>query len=469
MSDAWNVTFDERGDAASRLGYVKQNPAVFPAGAVVAVFWSGLVDERVTQAGTTLYLGDDITARHVFSTAEPCGFAETNDLLVAAHPADGLFTSPDAVTWTKVADLDAPAKPLCVAVWQNKLYVGAGDGTVYWSQPGDPAGWDANDFIRIWEKDQEPVVALHPASGQDIQGRPGLLAFKQESFVRINDSVTGAYTTVSSTVGAASKSAVVAVGSKVCFVGKHGVYWWRSGLDEPVNASDRFLPLWQKGQVNLATLDRWCAGRHRNRALFSLARASSSVNDLALELHPDEGWLAPRSDAMSCYATSTGADETLYGGSPTVSGQVYRLGEGGSDDGAPIAGRLQTRWQVLNGGFQASVWQVRVHGRGAGTMTVRTDYVSGGGNQYPFSLTQTLERWDSGVRWDSGRMWGIPAFQQTEPFYDLGVCRQISFLFEWSSSETADAPQVLGSGSPPQVGYFGLSGLEYLYVPLGLS
>lgn len=467
--DAWNVTFDERGGAASRLGYAKQNPAPFSGGPVVAQFWSGLLSKRITQAGPSLYLDETDIARKTFTTSAPCDFAETNSLLVAAHPVDGLHTSPDGITWTKVADPDAPANPLCVEVWQNKLFVGLADGTLRWSAIADPTSWDPAGFNRIWEKDQAPIVALAAASGEDIQGRPGLLAFKQESFVRVYDAATGAYTTISSTVGAAGKKAVVAVGSKVCFVGKHGVYWWRSGLEEPVNASDRYLPLWQKGQVNLDQLDKWAAGRHRNRALFSLTRAGSTVNDLALELHPEQGWLAPRSDAMSCYATSTGADETLFGGSPSVSGQVYQLETGGTDDGAAISWRLQTRWLELNGGFQVSVWQVRVHGRGVGTMTVRTDYAAAGGDNRSFDLTQELLTWDSGLLWDSGQMWGIPAFQQTEPFFDIGVCRQVSFLFAGSSTTVADGPQVLGQGSPPQVGAFGLSGLEYLYIPLGLS
>jgi hypothetical protein len=67
---------------------------------------------------------------------------------------------------------------------------------------GDPtAGRD--DFNKLWEKDQQAIVALHIGSGQDILGKPGLLAFKQESTYRINDSGDGAYTTVDATVGAA--------------------------------------------------------------------------------------------------------------------------------------------------------------------------------------------------------------------------------------------------------------------------
>jgi hypothetical protein len=59
-----------------------------------------------------------------------------------------------------------------------------------------------------------------------------------------------------------------------------------------------------------------------------------------------------------------------------VNGQAYTLETGGTDDGTAISWRFQTRWFEPNNGFQASVWQIRIHGRGAGTVTVRRDYAS---------------------------------------------------------------------------------------------
>src|SRR5262249_44855787 len=159
------------------------------------------------------------------------------------------------------------------------------------------------------------IVALHIGSGQDIQGRPGLLAYKQESTYRIHDANTGAYTTVDATVGAAGSRAVVGVGAKVYSIGKRGIFWYREDQQGLVDAAGRLKPLW-RDQTNLAQLSLWAAGRKGNRAFFSLTRAGSTANDLALELHTEQGWIAPRTDAMSCYATSTGASETLYGGSP---------------------------------------------------------------------------------------------------------------------------------------------------------
>lgn len=466
--DAFNITFDERGGATSRLGYEKDNSTVFSGGTVKNIFWSQVLGAKITQAGPSLYLGTTNTARKTFSTAELVTFCEMNSLIVACHPTDGLFTSADAVTWTAVADVDAP-KGTCVTVWQNKVFVGCPDGSVRWSVATDPTSYVSTDFNKLWEHDQQPIVALHIGSGQDILGRPGMLCFKQESAYRVSDSATGEYTTIDATVGAAGALAVVGVGARVITISKRGVFWWREDQAGMVEASNQFLPLWDPAQVNLGQLGLWCAGREGNRALFSLTRFGSTANDLAIEYSPDQQWLAPRSDAMSCYATSTGAGEVLYGGSPTVSGQVYQLNRGGTDDGADISWRFQTRWVELSSGFLASVWQIRLQGRGVGTCTVRRDYASSGGDETDFDFTSADIEYDTGLHYDTGLTYVIPVFQSTVAFYSVGVCRQFSLLFEGSSSTTVTGPQILGAGAGQELGAFGLFGVTWLYAALGLA
>jgi hypothetical protein len=154
-----------------------------------------------------------------------------------------------------------------------------------------------------------------------------------------------------------------------------------------------------------------------------------------------------------------------------VSGQCYQLENGGNDDGAAISWRFQTRWIEPNAGFEASVWQIRIHGRGAGTITVRTDYASAGGDSQPFDLTGTaLVKYDTGLLYDSGVDYAEPVYQNTEPFYNpVSVCRQFSLIFSGSSTTTFTAPQVLGAGTNPQLGYFALYGVEWLFTQLGLS
>lgn len=467
--DSWNVTFDERGGATSRLGYSKYNGTAFDASAAVRnVFWSQLLQTTVTQTGTKLYKGTSTSAAQTFSTSAVVTFAEMNSAIIACHPVDGLYTSTDGVTWTVVADADAP-KGTCCAVWQNKLFVGCPDGSVHWSAATDPTAWSATDFNKLWEHDQQPIVALHIGSGQDILGQPGLLAFKQESTYRISDAATGAYTTIDATVGCAGPLAVVGVGAKVITVSKRGVFWWREDQAGMIDASDQFRPLWQPDQVNLAELGLWCAGREGTRAVFSLTRAGSTANDLCIEYSPDQAWLAPRSDAMACYATSTGTGEILFGGSPSVNGQVYELNSGGTDDGAAIVGYFQTRWIELSSDFLASVWQIRLQGRGSGQCTVLKDYASSGGDVEDFDFTEGSIEYDTGLHYDAGLDYVIPVFQSTAARYSIGTARQLSLRFDFTVSTTVSAPQVLGAGAAPQVGAFGLFGITWLFAPLGLA
>lgn len=466
--DAWNVTFDERGGVASRLGYAKYNGSTF-ADVVQNIYWSPLLSTTVTNAGAKLYKGTSTVSVKTFTTSERVTFAELGTVVIACHPTDGLFTSTDGTTWTAVADPDAP-KGTCLSVWQNKVQVGKTDGSVAWSAAGDATNWTATDFNKLWEKDTQAIVALHIASGQDILGRPGLLAFKRESTYRINNSSTGAYDTVDATVGAASALAVVGVGARVYAISKRGIYSYVEGAQGMRNDSDRYQPLWDQSQVNLTQLDKWCAGRSRNRARFSLTRSGSTANDLALELHSEQEWLTSGSNAMSCYTTSTGTVEATYAGHPTTVGQVYQLDSGGTDDGTAIAWRFQTRWFELSDGFLASVWQVRLFGRGTGTLTLLTDYASGGGSAQAFDMSgSTTVTYDSGLHYDAGLTHYVPAFQTTQPIYSIGTCRQFSLKFSGSSTTTASAPQVLGAGSAPQVGYFALYGLEWLHTQLGLA
>lgn len=465
---SWNCTYDERGGVASRLGYAKRNAT--PLGGVgdriVNDFYSELLGVTLTQAGKSLYRADGATAVHTFTTNGCCTFTEFAGKVIVGHPADGLWYSTDGTAWTQITSANAPTTALCVATWQAKLWVGLSDGSVHWSNSGDPLTWTSTDFNNVWTKDEEPIVALHIGSGQDIQGRPGLLVFKQESVYRINDSATGSYTVLDTTYGAAGPKAVVGVGPRVCWIGKGGIFWWREDQAGPVAAADLLRPLWRSDQLSLSHQDGWAAGRRLNRALFSCSTASSVVNDLAFEFHPDEGWVAPRSDAVTCYSTDT--DDLTYGGAPGVDGQMYQLDTGATDDGAAISGWVQTRWVVLNGGFQASLWQVRVHGRGSGTVTIRTDYEDAGGTDYSFDLNGSgAKKW--GVFTWGSFTWTAVALQQTEPFYDLGTCRQFSMLFTFSESTTATGRTLFGNAGSTTVGGFGLAGLEYLFVPLGLS
>lgn len=466
--DSWNVSYDERGGVGARLGYVKYNSSAYGGGLVQNEFYSGIVQDTITQAGASLYKGTSTVANKTFTTSARVTFADFAGKLCVTHPVDGIFTSTDGVTFNVVADVDAP-KGDAIAVWQNKLYI-AGQGTtnparVSWSAAGDPTAWSATDFNDLREKDNEKVVALAGAAGIDIQGRPGLLAFKRTSTYRIFSSTTGEYSTVDTSVGAAGPLAVQSVGQNTIALSQRGLYM-TDGIGPMREQTSRFLPLWDPGQINFSKLELFCAGRRFNRVHFSLPRAGSTVNDFTFEFHPEQGWCAPGSHAMACYASYGLNNEVLLGGSPSVTGQAYQLYSGGTDDGTAISTRFQTRWYEVSGGFLAQLWQVRLQLRGTFTMALRKDFLSND------SITNTVTQSPAGPFWDSfhydnGAVYANPGTQSTVGLFGFGVVRQFSVRIYATSSTTTAGAQLFGQGAGPTLGAWSLYGISALYIPLG--
>lgn len=125
--DLWNVTLDERGGVAKRLGYVKVNLSQYGGGGgatfygdgtygaglyggpsgggyVLNIFYSGVLGDIVVQAGPGLFTGTNATARYVFTTSQRCGLCEFNGQVWAYHPTDGLFNSSDGITWAQAGN-----------------------------------------------------------------------------------------------------------------------------------------------------------------------------------------------------------------------------------------------------------------------------------------------------------------------------------------------------------------------------
>lgn len=465
--DAWNVTFDERGGASARLGYLKVNGSAYGGGVVKNVWYSPTLVDYVTQAGASLYLGTGTTARKTFTTNARVGFADFAGKLCVMHPVDGLFTTTDGITYTAVADVDAP-KGDALYVWQNKLFSNVvASPRVAWSAAGDPTNWAPTDFVDLREKDSERVVGFAGASGTDIAiGKAGLICFKRRSAYRIYDSASGAFVTIDQQIGAASALAAVTWNGRIYTINEYGLHF-TDGFSPMTPVAQRFEPLWTAEQLALNQLDLWCAGLRRNRLHFSLCRAGSSANDLALELHPQQGWIAPGSNAMSCYTNFANATSKLYGGSPTVSGQVYELYRGGADDGAAIASRLQLRWFELADGFQFNVWRARFRGKGTPHVEFRKDYETGATISYDLALTDTSQLlYDTGLLYDSGLQYQTPLAEAQQDVFPPLTAEALSLVITASTSTSDNLPALLGVGTGPEVGGWRLYAIDFEFISM---
>lgn len=337
-------------------------------------------------------------------------------------------------------------------------YAAGNASGVAWAIAG--TGW----FNDLREHDSQPIVAIKAATGLDIVGKPGVLVFKNRSTYRVNDSNSGAYTTIDTTVGAASSISVTTLFNETFVLHQTGLYM-TNGTSPLQLVSGKLQPLFTPQQIAYDQLALFCAGYKGDRVHFSLPRAGMTANNLHLELHPQQGWIVPHTDAMSCYCTSTASTEKLYGGSPTVAGQVYEVGVTGGDDGAPISCHFQTKWIAPSGGIECRFRRLRVFGRGIYSLYVKTDFDVGPGELNDVDLVGGGFEWNAD-NWNEGN-WGPANYESTQDFWSLGEGEYISFYISESSTALAFSAPILGS-NPPQVGAIALFGLDLQFIPISI-
>lgn len=482
-----NVTLDERGGAESRLGLSKLNGASLLPAAPVALYYSAVADALVayisTDAGAgKLYKSTDggatWTAFYTTLTAGGEGaFTDFKNRLVFVNTLDGVYSFP--------SDLTAPVHTVggtgnmeevrgsSIAVWQNKCWV-TGDpredathsrARVWWCNAGNEQLWTiASDFVDIRDVDTAPNTAVGAGVGMDVTGKPTLLVFKERSMYRINDSTSGAYTTLHSKgAGAAGNKAVASNLGRICSINREGI-WVTDGLQVPIRVSDKLQPLFAPDGLNFAQLSRWCAAPYRDRVVFCVARAGSATNDLMLEYHPEIGWTVPHKLSLAALAVYTKQTTKLVGAA-SGGGQVYEVFKGGTDDGAPIPAHYQTPWIPLADGDEARLRYMRAFGRGTVSCQVRLDFATvGEAYTLPFAqgfgFTWGVDNWDMGV-------WGDPAVEGPADVPLDQVCKHVSLLFSATTTTTATRPALLGDGNAPEVGAWAVYGARLDYVQLG--
>lgn len=467
--DLYNVTLDERGGIQKRFGFIKKNAAVYTVSSPPQNLFewkkNGVV---ITQCGTKLFKDDGVSAVQTFSTAARVGFAEFGTAIWAIHPIDGLYTSTDGTSWSAVS---GSPKGTVLEPWQNRLLALGDPGattTLYASAIGDATDWVTTAghgwTNKIQEHDSEPLIGMKAASGVDIAGKVGLVVCKNRSTYRVNDPNTGAYQTIDTTVGAASALAMTNLYGTTYVLHQSGIYS-TNGVTELVLLSGKLQPLFDPAEIAYDQLTLYCAGVKGDRVHFSLPRAGSTANDLHLEYHATQGWFVAGSDAASCYLTYTSSTEKLYGGSPTVNGQVWVMGVGGSDNAVDIACHYQTKWLSPGGGIDQRYRRLRVFGRGTFSVFVKLDFDTGTGIENKVVLP-------GGAVWGSSTWgvdsWGPITYEGKQDFWSLGKGTHISLVLSETSSVALFSPPILKTGSPVPIGAFALYELDLQCISISI-
>ncbi len=471
-----NMTLDETGAAILRLGLSRLNDSAF-AGAAKSLYYSVALDRFFFQVADTLYKTSDWTSFATvatFTSDDRAGMVDFVGDLVVAHPVDGIYTY-DGSSWTLATSAVTGG---VIAIWQNKVWVTGNDSTYWWSNAGDATTWTTDtDFNAARDHDDKPLTAFLVGVGQDYQGQGALIGYKEDSFIRITDPQTGAYTALDIFAGAAGPQAVVAVESGHVMFCRNGIYFTDTVTPGATQLlSKNVTPMFRDTQMGYGALAGVCGERYLDRVVFSFPWGpDQDTNNRTFEMFPDPNpdnvWIVVHDFGASAFATYTKGADRLYSTSPDA-GYARDTFVGGSDEGDPIAGSFQTRWFIPEAGYECQFQRLRILGYGDIALHVKIDFATGVGEFFDVDLTAPgAFVWnDADYLWNTSTfIWGPLGYQQHGDFWDLGVGKAISFVFSASSDQTSFAPPLNDDGQSEERGAWAVYSLLLDYVRLGLS
>lgn len=305
---------------------------------------------------------------------------------------------------------DATVKGCCMTVWQTKVYVGGATGSggnnrVYWCNALNSHTWTTGtDFIDIVEG-VGSIVAMRLTDSMDYQGRPGFLLAKPQGVFRMNSPTTGAYTTLSTSIGAAGAWAMCPLEGWMYilnFVGNElrGIFRTDGG-SPPVRISQAIDPMFQRQPgfpySNAPTNTADWAAAAGGRVYFSL----TAIGDGYLaELDPRTGgWFIHKTGVK--YHTPMVSPELVDSGAAIVDGLLVTRKDansnrvfvafaptGGYSSGTDVdtsgasttfAASVRTGWREPNGGRRVRPQRLFFRGRASlnnVTVGIRRDYAS---------------------------------------------------------------------------------------------
>jgi hypothetical protein len=393
--DATNFTLDERGAFKWRGGSLNLGSLPGTSGKPAFLYFSPLLGIYLCareSAGTlklfsgspgtwtdrgTINSGVTAQAAFIDFPGNPAKVVITTD--VNSGATKGTWTW-DGTTLTNVAIIGGTA----LVLWQDRaVFAGyptsdaTGNPTRFWaSAPKDPTDW--TNAGGAWsqdvrEKDAAPLTALGVVGG-------ALLVFKQRSAYRINDSATGAYTTIDPDHGCLGPLALAPARGRLYVWGMKTICEF-DGAGRGLSIADKLDPLFARtigfgaygSPDSIPVASTW-----RGRVYFAYPSGAGG-NDRILEYDPEQQWFmrhqlaASGQNKISSFALGAVGQLDLKAASQNGD-MVFTLftQTPGSDAGTSYASltNYRTPWLQLNGGGLARLRRARVQGLvGTGTTT----------------------------------------------------------------------------------------------------
>jgi hypothetical protein len=411
--DAMNVGFSERGAIVTRGGFVERlNATILGLGSFSTTAGSKRILTTVssqlrgydTSGGTQGASGSLTTPTVAFSFARYG--TPSSERIYASNGTDVRYYNGSAFTNPNSSSIVVPkGRYLAVQSADNRLvstgFLGATDGPaaattspshVWFSDPGDPATWNALDYVQ-----------LTPGDGEKIQGAVGwrelVFVFKESKFfVFYGNSQNAAgdpifnYRPVEGGVGLASPFGIATTRNGVYFVGPDGLYRTTGSSAEKV--SDAVEPLWTGntsgyytgGTISDITSCRLAAVDDTIYMAFT-----STAGQRVLVHDTDAGW-------FSLYDLPAkwvhGFDGKLWFGD-TILAEHRRTDP--DDNGTAIEAKWRSGWLDFNSPDIKVVRASKLWGAGETFIGMSTDFEEDEGNVIAVAFTEsgTDPQWNS--------------------------------------------------------------------------
>jgi hypothetical protein len=378
--EAINFRVEERGALGLRKGVFNFSDLPGDSGQKAHIFFSPTLNkwfcirQKTSPANMTLYwkaadlsgswtsLGNLLTDGNSGGAVSWADWPGTTPymFLSIGHQNGGVWFY-DGTTLTKEGGLTGGISSL--QVWQNRLWgCGYFDTTtpgkfktrLVASKIGDPTLWSpaaGGLQVEIRDKDAEPLMTMGIASG-------ALIIFKRRSAYRVNNSDTGAYTTIDPAVGSKGYRSIISLHGGIYTWGEGGIYAW-DGNGPGVNIGDKVKPT-----IEFNTSQEIAAGEYNGNAIFTYPENGSSVNNAYLEIDPVQGWIMkhkfPNSAKDDVHSLANKNEElwaAIRDGDDLV--RMFWNTEG-SDDNSIFSGTYRTPWIQPEGGRNCHLQKIEI-------------------------------------------------------------------------------------------------------------
>lgn len=403
--DALNIGFSERGAIVTRGGFTQRlNATILGLGAFRTSSGTQRILSTVSSrlraystAGSELHDSGSLSA-----ATEPFSFARygtpSSERVYCSNGTDVRYYTTSGFTNPNSSSIVVPkGRYLTVQATDNRLvstgFVGATDGPaaaatnpsyVWFSNAGDPATWDANDYVQLTPGDGEKITGA-------IAWRELVFVFKETKFfvfygnsVAADGSPVFNYRPVEGGVGLVSPFGIAATRNGVYFVGPDGLYRTTGSSAEKV--SDSITPLWTGD-----TSGYYTGGTISNTAECRLT-ALDDVIYMAFPSPDGQRVLVHDTDAgwFSLYDLPAkwvlGFNGTLWFGNDKL---LEHRRTDTTDNGAAIAARWRSGWLDFSNPDMKVVRATKMWGAGEVSVGISTDFEEGEGSLVGVAFTQS--------------------------------------------------------------------------------